>query len=582
MRRTKLICTIGPASEDLQTITDLIESGMDVARINFSHGNLDLHAQSIKKIRQASRQAGKRVAILVDTRGPEIRIRDFQQKEVELVAGAGFTLTTADYAGDQHKVSITYPGLPADLKEGDRLLLDDGLIELRVVKIAPTEVETVVVHGGILSSRKGLNLPGIKVNLPVVSPEDERDIEFALQQEVDFIAASFIRCAADVLDIRYLVEKNKAEARIIAKIENYEGVANFSEILQVADGIMVARGDLGVEIPAEDVPLVQKNLITACNLAGKPVITATQMLDSMVRSPRPTRAEASDVANAIFDGSDAVMLSGETAVGAFPQKAAETMARIARRMEEAAEYWELQESLERLVHHTVTDAIGHATCQAAHDLGAAAIITATQSGFTARMISKYKPRAPIIAVTPAEKVAAALNLTWGVYPLLCPPTTSTDEIFDTAIQVALDAGLIQHGDLIILTAGVPVGVPGTTNFLRIDTVGEIIVQGQGIGKAAVTGIVHVAEDAAAAQEIEAGQILVCTHTDREYLPAMEKAAAVITELGGLTSHAAIVGLNLGKPVIVGAARATGELFSGQLITVDTIRGLVYRGRATVV
>lgn len=582
MRRTKIVCTIGPASEELHTIKTLIQKGMDVARINFSHGNREIHADRIKKIRQASRQLGKRVAILVDTRGPEIRIKEFQQGEVKLVEGEHFTLTTAEISGDRRKVSVTYQGLPGDLKEGDRILLDDGLIELQVVKTTPVEIETVVIHGGNLSSRKGLNLPGIAISLPVFSPEDERDIEFAMQENVDFIAASFIRNAADIFAIRYLIEKNKAEAQIIAKIENLEGVENFTEILQAADGIMIARGDLGVEIPAEDVPLVQKKLITACNLAGKPVITATQMLDSMVRSSRPTRAEASDVANAIFDGTDAVMLSGETAIGAFPCEAAETMARIAKRTEEALDYKELLENFQLVVDHSVTDAISYATCRAAQDLGAAAIISATQSGHTARMVSKYKPKAPIIAVTPSEKVAAALTLTWGIYPLLCPPTASTDEIFNTAVKVALEAELIHNGDLIILTAGVPVGVPGTTNFLRIETIGEIIIQGQGVGKAAVTGIVYLARNAEEALEIKENQILVCIDTDKKYLPAMEKAGAIITEAGGLTSHAAIVGLNLGKPVVVGATAATKELSTGQLITVDAARGLIYRGRATVI
>lgn len=582
MRRTKIVCTIGPASEELHTIKTLIQKGMDVARINFSHGNREIHADRIKKIRQASQQLGKRVAILVDTRGPEIRIKEFQQGEVKLVEGEHFTLTTAEISGDRRKVSVTYQGLPGDLKEGDRILLDDGLIELQVVKTTPVEIETVVIHGGNLSSRKGLNLPGIAISLPVFSPEDERDIEFAMQENVDFIAASFIRNAADIFAIRYLIEKNKAEAQIIAKIENLEGVENFTEILQAADGIMIARGDLGVEIPAEDVPLVQKKLITACNLAGKPVITATQMLDSMVRSSRPTRAEASDVANAIFDGTDAVMLSGETAIGAFPCEAAETMARIAKRTEEALDYKELLENFQLVVDHSVTDAISYATCRAAQDLGAAAIISATQSGHTARMVSKYKPKAPIIAVTPAEKVAAALTLTWGIYPLLCPPTASTDEIFNTAVKVALEAELIHNGDLIILTAGVPVGVPGTTNFLRIETIGEIIIQGQGVGKAAVTGIVYLARNAEEALEIKENQILVCSDTDKKYLPAMEKAGAIITEAGGLTSHAAIVGLNLGKPVVVGATAATKELSTGQLITVDAARGLIYRGRATVI
>ncbi len=582
MRRTKIVCTLGPASEELSTIKTLIQKGMDVARINFSHGSHELHAARIKKTRQASRQLGKRVAILVDTRGPEIRIKDFQQEEVRLVEGEHFTLTTAEISGDQRKVGVTYRGLPGDLKEGDRVLLDDGLLELRVIKTTPVEIETVVVHGGILSSRKGLNLPGIAISLPVFSPEDEKDIEFALRENVDFIAASFVRNAADIFAIRYLIEKNKAEAKIIAKIENRAGVENFAEILRVADGIMIARGDLGVEIPAEDVPLVQKKIIADCNYAGKPVITATQMLDSMVRSARPTRAEASDVANAIFDGTDAIMLSGETAIGAFPGEATATMARIAERTEEALNYRELLEDFQLVVDRSVTDAISYATCRAAGDLGAAAIISATQSGHTARMVSKYKPRAPVIAVTPSEKVAAALTLTWGVYPLLSPPTSNTDEVFATAVRVALEAELIYDGDLIILTAGVPVGVPGTTNFLRIETIGEIIIQGQGVGKAAVTGIVHLARHAEEARQIKEKQILVCNDTDKSYLPAMEKAAAIITEVGGLTSHAAIVGLNLGKPVIVGATAAVTELTSGQLITVDAARGLIYRGRATVI
>jgi pyruvate kinase len=460
-------------------------------------------------------------------------------------------------------------------------LLDDGLIELRVEKITSTEIETLVIHGGTISSYKGINVPGVYINLPVLTAADEEDIAFALQQDIDFIAASFIRRAADVLAIRRLLEKSSSTVKLIAKIENAEGVKNFHEILQVADGIMVARGDLGVEIPAEDVPLVQKKIIAACNRAGKPVITATQMLDSMIRHPRPTRAEASDVANAIFDGTDAVMLSGETASGAFPAEAVETMARIAARTEKALEYRAILEKLEPALQNSVTDAISYATCRAAQDLGVAAIISATHSGHTARMVSKYKPKAPIIAVTPSAKVASALTLTWGVYPLLCPPTSTTDETFNTSIKVALEAGLIQSGDLVILTAGVPVGVPGTTNFMRIDTVGEVIISGQGIGKTAVTGVVHVALTPEEALDMEDGQILVSTSTDKDFVPAMEKAAAIITETGGLTSHAAIVGLNLGKPVIVGAAGATRKLATGLLVTVDAVRGLIYRGRARV-
>ncbi len=581
MRRTKIVCTIGPASEDLQTIKKLIQLGMDVVRLNFSHENLQKHADRIARVREACRQLGKRVAILADTRGPEVRIKTFQGGEVELREGELFILTTEDIEGDSRRVSINYEGLPGDLRPGDRILIDDGLIELKVKKVTFREIETLVVHGGKLSSRKSLNLPGVSLNIPFLSAEDKRDIEFAFEQNVDFIAASFVRSAEDIISIRRLAEENGVETKIIAKIENYKGVENITEILRVADGIMVARGDLGVEIPAEDVPLVQKSIIAACNRVGKPVIIATQMLDSMIRNPRPTRAEASDVANAIFDGTDAVMLSGETAQGAFPVEAVETMARIALRTEKALEYRKILEHLEPVTHNTVTDAISYATCRAAQDLGAAAIISATQSGHTARMVSKYKPKAPIIAVTPSEKVASALSLTWGVYPLLCPPTSHTDEIFNIAVKVALEAKVIENGDLVILTAGVPVGVPGTTNFLRIDTVGEAIIQGQGVGRKAVTGVVYVAHNEKEALEMEEGRILVCSSTDKNYLPAMEKALAIITEAGGLTSHAAIVGLHLDIPVIISAEDATGILSSGETITLDAARGLIYRGHARV-
>lgn len=581
MRRTKIVCTIGPASEDLPTIKKLIRGGMDVARLNFSHGNLHEHAGRIAKVREAGKQLGRRIAILADTRGPEIRIKTFAEGEIELQEGKKFTLTTEDLEGDSRRVCINYQDLPGDVQPGDRILIDDGLIELRAEKVFPGEIETEVIHGGKLSSRKGINLPGVSLNIPFLSQDDKRDIEFAFAQNVDFIAASFVRSAEDIISIRRLAEENRVITRIIAKIENYKGVENFTGILRAADGIMIARGDLGVEIPAEDVPLMQKSIIAACNHAGKPVITATQMLDSMIRNPRPTRAEASDVANAIFDGTDAVMLSGETAQGAFPVEAVETMARIALRTEKALEYRKILAHFEPVTHNTVTDAISYATCHAAQELGAAAIISATQSGHTARMVSKYKPEAPIIAVTPSEKVASALSLTWGVYPLLCPPTSHTDETFDTAVSVALEAEVIKNGDLVVLTAGVPVGVPGTTNFMRIDTVGEAIIRGQGVGKTAVTGIVYVARNEKEALEMEEGSILVCSFTNKNFLPALEKAAAIVTEAGGLTSHAAIVGLHLDIPVILSAENATGILSPGETITLDATRGLIYRGHARV-
>lgn len=409
MRKTKIVCTIGPASEDRETIASLLEHGMDVARLNFSHGKIEEHLQRINLLRFVSRQMGKRVGILVDTRGPEIRIGTFARHEEQLKEGDIFILTTEDVPGDQRRVAVNYQGLPRDLFPGARVLIDDGLIELRVEEVTPVEVRTVVLHGGVISSRKSINLPGIAVNLPSLSPGDIKDIEFALECDIDFIAASFVRKAGDIIAIKRLVEKNDKDVKIIAKIENFEGIENFDEILEIADGIMIARGDLGVEIPIEDVPQVQKKIIAACNRAGKPVITATQMLDSMIRHPRPTRAEASDVANAIFDGTDAVMLSGETAIGSFPVEAVKIMSRIALKAEEALEYRTMLNYYQQDTRETITDAISYAACRAAYDLNAAVIISATRSGFTARMVSKFKPKAPIIAVTPGEKVASAFN-----------------------------------------------------------------------------------------------------------------------------------------------------------------------------
>lgn len=581
MRRTKIVCTIGPASSNLEVIKGLLQRGMDVARLNFSHGSLSEHGERLVQIREAGRQLGKRVGILMDTRGPEVRLGTFRAGEVELQEGDYFVLTTEEVEGDEQIVSVNYKGMPGDLTPGTLILIDDGIIALRAEKLTATEIICRVEHGGRLASRKSINLPGISINLPVLSTEDMRDIRFALEEGADFLAVSFVRRATDVMTVRQLVEEQGGSIKIIAKIENEDGVTNFGEILEVADGVMVARGDLGVEIPAEDVPLVQKKIIAACNGAGKPVITATQMLDSMIRHPRPTRAEASDVANAIFDGTDALMLSGETAAGNFPLEAVATMARIALRTEEALAYRKILDHFEPHSEKTITDTISYATCRASQELDARAIISSTQSGYTARMVSKYKPRAPIIAVTPNRKVAAELSLTWGVYPLLTFAHYTTDEIFDGAVKSALEAGLICNGDLVIFTAGVPVGLTGTTNYMRIETVGEVIVQGQGVGRASASGEVHLALTAEEAQKINAGQILVTRDTDEGYIPAMEKAAAVITERGGLTSHAAISGIELGKPVIVGVDKAVNRFAAGQLITVDALRGLIYSGRVTV-
>ncbi|MBZ4686754.1 MAG: pyruvate kinase [Clostridia bacterium] len=579
MRRTKIVCTIGPASEQVETLQEMINSGMNVARLNFSHGDHDEHLQRIKNIRTAMKNCGKKVALLLDTKGPEIRIGSVEPDTVVLEKGQKFVLTTEEITGGKEKVSVSYKGLPQDVKRGDKILIDDGLIELQVMETTSQEIICTVLNTGEISSRKGVNVPGVHVNLPAITEKDVKDIVFGIEQEVDFVAASFIRTASDVLEIRRLLEEHNSDIHIIAKIENRAGVDNIDDILQVADGIMVARGDLGVEIPSEEVPLVQKSIIQKCNKLGKPVITATQMLDSMIRNPRPTRAEASDVANAIFDGTDAIMLSGETAKGKYPLEAVKTMDRIAQKAEDALNYEEILYSKPQK-QKTITDSISRATCDAALDLDAEAIITPTASGSTARMVSKYRPKSIICAATPDERVANKLCLVWGVYPVVVNKTNGTDEMITEAVQKTLDANYIQLGALVVVTAGVPAGVPGTTNLMKVHVVGEVIVRGTGAGPGTVSGKVKIAKNAAEANEkMDKGDILVTLGTDRDYISAMEKAAAVITEEGGLTSHAAVVGLNLGIPVIVGAKDAMKLLEEGSTITVDGVRGLIYKGIA---
>jgi pyruvate kinase len=558
-----------------------MSAGMNVARLNFSHGTHSEHGETIAAARQAAHSQDQNLALLLDTKGPEIRIGTFSQGSIMVRDGENFTLTTEEVDGNEHHVHVNYPGIINDVKPGMKILLDDGLIVMDVLEVTETEVHCRVATGGELSNRKGVNIPGAVLNLPAISEKDRDDILFAIKNDLDFIAASFVRKADDVLAIRAILEANRSRIQIIAKIENQEGVDNLDKILAAADGIMVARGDLGVEIPAEDVPLVQKMIISKCNAAGKPVITATQMLDSMIRNPRPTRAEASDVANAIFDGTDAVMLSGETAVGKYALEAVTTMARIAERTETALHYARILESFEAPVERSVTDAISFATCHAAQELGAAAIITATQSGFTARNVSKYKPKARIIAVTPRERVARRLALTWGVFPVMCRPTTTTDEMFSAAIEASLLSGYISNGDLVLITAGVPVGLSGTTNLMRVHTVGEILLRGTGMGKKSVTGRIRVARTGAEAAQLQEGEILVAPSTDSEYVPYLSRAAGLVVEEGGLTSHAAVVALHMGLPVIVGAEDALYYLSEGELVTLDTVRGLVYRGRATI-
>lgn len=585
MRRTKIVCTIGPASESVEKLVQLIESGMNVARLNFSHGDHEEHAARIKNIREAEKVTGKNIAILLDTKGPEIRTHNMKDGAIELVEGTTVIVSMEEVLGTAEKFSITYEGLIEDVHVGSKILLDDGLIGLEVEDIHKDkgEIVTKVLNKGVLKNKKGVNVPGVSVNLPGITEKDASDIVFGIEQGIDFIAASFVRRPSDVLEIRELLEKHNAtDIHIIPKIENQEGVDNIDDILEISDGLMVARGDLGVEIPAEEVPLVQKMLIKKCNKYAKPVITATQMLDSMQRNPRPTRAEASDVANAIFDGTDAIMLSGETAAGDYPVEAVQTMHNIALRAESALNHKEILAMRSKETEHNITDAICQSVAHTVINLDINAIITPTESGHTAQMVSKYRPKAPIVAVTSHDRVLRQLLLVWGVYPQHGQNVDSTDEMLDLAINESLTSGVVKHGDNVVVTAGVPVGAAGTTNMMKIHVVGSILAKGQGIGRKNAFGKVVIAKNSKEALEkVDEHSVLVTYATDRDMVPAIEKCQALITDEGGLTSHAAVVGLNVGIPVIVGVKDALTVLKDGQDITVDASSGLIYEGHNNV-
>ncbi|MCC3381591.1 pyruvate kinase [Paenibacillus farraposensis] len=472
MRKTKIVCTIGPSSESLENVKKLILAGMNVARLNFSHGDFEEHGNRIKNIRQACKELNKNVAILLDTKGPEIRTGKLEVEPIELVQDEFITLTTEEILGTKDRISITYMDLPSDVEPGSTILIDDGLIGLTVIEVSGTEIKCRIVNGGTIKSKKGVNVPGVAISLPGITEKDANDIIFGIEQDVDFIAASFVRKASDVLEIRELLaEHNAGHIQIISKIENQQGVDNLDEILEVSDGLMVARGDLGVEIPAEEVPLAQKLMINKCNVAGKPVITATQMLDSMQRNPRPTRAEASDVANAIFDGTDAIMLSGETAAGKYPVESVLTMSRIAEKAESSLNYRDLFNKQRTVQEISITEAISQSVSISALDLHAKAILTSTQSGTTARMISKYRPEAPIVAVTTQERTVRRLALIWGVHAVQGRPIVdTTDSLFDNALEGGRASGLVKEGDLVVITAGIPLGASGSTNLIKISCV----------------------------------------------------------------------------------------------------------------
>ena len=581
IKRTKIVCTLGPASQSEEVLRELILNGLNVCRFNFSHGSHEEHKGRIDMVKKVREELNRPIAILLDTKGPEIRTGNFADPEVLLEEGSEFTITMDDVVGTKEICTVSYKGLADDVKEGDTILIDDGLVGLRVKSVENGNIKCIVENSGIVKNHKGVNVPGVKINLPAITPKDVSDIEFGIREGIDMIAASFVRKASDVLAIREILEKNNAgDVLILSKIENQEGVENIDEILQVSDGIMVARGDLGVEIPTEEIPIVQKMIIKKCNELAKPVITATQMLDSMIRNPRPTRAEVTDVANAIYDGTDAIMLSGETAAGKYPVEAVKVMASIAKRIEQTLDYDRmLKEKGSKNV--TVTDAISHATCTTAVDLNASAIITSTSSGYTAKMVSKFRPQAPIIAATSNEAVMRRLALTWGVCPIKSALAGNTDEVIEKSIEASIENGYVKNGELVVITAGVPVGVSGTTNLIKVHVISEVLGNGVGIGNGTVEGRVRVANENGEIKDFKKGDIIVAKTTDKDMNKYIEDAAAIVTEFGGMTSHAAIVGLNLNTPVVVSVTNITNTVKDGDIVTVDAKAGIIYKGSSRV-
>lgn len=579
MRKTKIVCTLGPSTDDDAVLKELMMCGMDVARINFSHGTHEEQLVRINKFKKVREETGKPIALLLDTKGPEIRIGTFQEKKVSLEAGQTFTLVQDDIEGTKEKVTVTYKKLAKDVRPGDHILIDDGLVGMEVTNIAGNDVVCKVTNGGDISNRKSINIPNVSIKIPYLSEQDEADILFGIENDFDFVAASFVRTQFDVLEIRKILEKNGGkDIQIISKLENNEGVINSDQILRVSDGIMIARGDMGVEIALEDLPLIQKRLIRECYHAGKKVITATQMLDSMIRNPRPTRAETTDVANAIYDGTSAIMLSGETAVGKYPIESVKTMASIAERAEQDINYQKRFNEATVELESNITNAISHATCTTAHDLGAEAIIAVTNSGHTARMVSKYRPVCPIIAPTTSKRVMRQLSLSWGVIPMLSEVKETTDALFEHVVDLAVKAGYLKNGNLVVITAGVPLGITGTTNILKVHLVGHVLGQGSPINSLHDSGkvcVAHTVEEVL--RNCKEGDILVVPKTANEMLPAIKKAHGIICEEEGVAVHAAIVGMALDIPVITGVKEATKFLKTGTIISMDSARGLIYAG-----
>lgn len=574
MKKTKIVCTLGPASDDIAVLEKIISSGMDVARLNFSHGNHEEHKARFDAVKAIGKKLNKPVAIMLDTKGPEIRIKQFKNGSINLNEGDMFILSCEDVPGDQKRVSVTYSELYKEVKKGEKILIDDGLIKLTIKDIKDRELYCVVENGGELKNNKSMNIPEAHIKLPSLTQKDIDDIVFGIENDVDFIAASFIRSGDDVLKIRKALEDNGgSNIKIIAKIENRSGVNNIDEIIELSDGVMVARGDLGVEIPAEEVPVVQKHIIRKCNIAGKPVITATQMLDSMIRNPRPTRAEVGDVANAIFDGSDAVMLSGETAAGKYPAEAVQTMAKIAQMAEN---------NLDTDAHYprgfkgeaNVTNTIGYASYTTAEALNAAAIVTPTSSGYTARTIAKFRPDAKIIAVMDKKYVQKQLQLSWGVETVLLKECVNFEQVLNDSLVELCERKILKEGDLVVITAGLPLNVKGTTNSIRVETVGHFVLRGKGIGRQTAKGKLRILREGEAI-EIRKGDIVALTAVNEEILKQLNKAAGLITTQRGVSSEAAVAAIKAGIPAVVGVPDI--EAFpDGSVVEIDPQRNMAYR------
>jgi pyruvate kinase len=580
MRMTKIVCTLGPAVDNEELLEQLIMGGMDVARLNFSHGTHEDHQIRVDRLKKVREKVGVPVPLLLDTKGPEIRMGKFEKGEVTLQEGREFVLVNETIMGDEERATISHKELYKDVKIGTRILINDGLVAIEVIRVEGKDIYCRVLNGGVISNNKGVNIPETDTHLPAITQQDIEDIKFSIRNEFDFIALSFVRKASNVNEVKQLLKKFGGEdIKIISKIENREGVDNFDEILKVSDGIMVARGDLGVEIPTEEVPIVQKMIIEKCYKSGKPVITATQMLDSMIKNPRPTRAESSDVANAVYDGTSAIMLSGETAAGKYPIESVKTMVRIAKKAEESINYGKRLALLQFNMMDNITNAISYATCTTALQLKASAIISVTQSGQTAKMISRFRPACPIIAPTADERVQRQLSLSWGVIPVMVAEVSSIEEMFEIGVRKALEIGVVKNGDIAVITAGVPAGVSGTTNLLRVHTVGNVLVKGIGVVKGKVTGQLCVARTLEEVEEnFNEGDILVVRNTSNDMMTYLRSACAIIVEEQEIDGHAATVGLALDIPVMVGAENALNVLKSGSVVTLDSNNGIVLSDR----